>query len=94
MTSKAIAENQTLSDIELIRDRFKKTIILSILFFVSGVVVAVVGIGVNRRPALYIGSTLALIGLSGLLRVKFQMRQILRQNEEKREFYRKYSKRS
>jgi hypothetical protein len=63
MTSNVIAENQTLSDLELIRNKFKKTIILSILFFVSGVVVVIAGIGVNRKPALYIGPALALMGL-------------------------------
>jgi hypothetical protein len=87
----AIAENQ--SDLELIKSRFKQTILLSLLIFICGVVVAVAGIGLHRRPMSYVGLALALIGFGGLLWVRFQIRQIHLQNEERRKFYQKYGKR-
>ena len=87
-----IAENQP-SDLELIKSRFKQAILFSLLVFICGMVAAVAGIGVHRRPMLYAGLALAFAGFGGLLWIRFQIRQIHAQNEERRKFYQKYGKR-
>ena len=81
-------------DLQSTQVAFKKTIVLSILLFVGGVAVAVAGVAIKKKPVLTTGMVVALFAFGGLYRVKLQMRRIQKQNEERKEFYRKFAKRS